>query len=160
MLNQEIIDGLGAFIETARECGRALEEQGQVQRDHNGSFTECYSEDGKWAYMSECYGDRSCGGFEKVSHDGKVVWMLVFYSVVESGTTDIGRVNECLRRAHRNVPPESTSMRGPEEFTFHKEKWSYLCRQHGDIALFHGTESIRSATSLICSSRYSGGFVE
>lgn len=114
-------------------------------------------ERGNWIYTDTYFGNLVDCGQERVSEDGKVIWIMAYRGGILKEHEDLrkkafGFLKKCIRMA-----PEDFPVRGPEKVE--DGDWVYENTWKGDIESFVGEENIYFKGEKICFRNYFGGLV-
>ena len=123
------------------------------QPDHSTTIS---FEQGPWRLDDNFFGGEPYGGREVVFHEGRPVWMLVYFGWVAE-EHDASPLYEVLRHALARMPADHP-YRGPTEFV--DGPFKYVNEWTGDIGRVAGREQIILDDSVAYAADYSGGWVD
>jgi hypothetical protein len=147
--------GLRAFLRKANQAGYAGGDEKQWVKESDGSLTILF-EDGVWKSHDNFFGGEPYGGRTVVFHDGRPVWMLVYYGWVAEGS-DPAKLYGVLKNALK-VMPTDAQYRGPARYQ--EDRFVYTNHWEGVLDRVSGREDIVEGTKLVYRAEYSGGLVD
>jgi hypothetical protein len=146
---------LKQFIHEASKNTYASGNSDIRKKEKDGSTTIVY-ENGDYKYHDNYFGGEPYGGREVVFHNGKPIWMMVYYGYMTEDS-DQGEVTEVLLGALSNSTVD-IPYRGPKEFV--KGDYKYINELDGQVENFNGIEKIFKGNELVYTARYVGGMVD
>jgi hypothetical protein len=126
--------------------------QAEIQKHSNGAKIITFKED-PWKMIDTFYGGEPYGGSLVIEHDGRAVWMQVYYGQVFDTKLSVKEVYDFLRLALREPSPEHP-FRGPDSFK--QGSLEYRDQPQGDFIAYSGEESISEDGKEIYRAKYLG----
>lgn len=148
-------EDLRQFLVDANAAGYAGGDEKQWLKEPDGSTTIVFEREG-WRSHDNFFGGEPYGGRTVVFHEGKPVWMMVYYGWVVADL-EANSVYDILRKALMQMP-EDCPLRGPTEFN--DASFTYTNSWNGHIDSFAGQEQIRQHERIIYEAGYAGGWVD
>lgn len=146
---------LGLFLVKSNEAGYAGGQEKKWIREDDGSLTIVF-EDGSWKSHDNFFGGEPYGGRTVVFHEGRPVWILVYYGWVDEQSNP-DELYAVLRNALKEMPA-AAPYRGPGRYE--EGQFTYLNRWEGELARFVGREEIQESSRLTYQAEYAGGWVD
>jgi len=146
---------LKQFIIQTNKAGYAGGEEKKWIKESDGSTTIPF-EKGEWRSHDNFFGGEPYGGRTVVFHNGKPVWIMVYYGWI-SGDTSVDPIYAILRNALMKMPEEHP-YRGPKEYK--ENEYTYTNSWQGELEQFSGEEKITQGKKLIYKASYLGGLVD
>lgn len=113
-------------------------------------------EEGKWKFHDNYFGGEPFGGREVISHNQKVVWIMVYYGFVEDISLQ-DQIYTFLKEALLLFTDEQP-YRGPSRHE--NGDWLYVNKVNGNFDNFIGEEVISYKNQEVYRTRYQGGVVD
>ncbi len=148
-------EALRRFLVDSNKAGYAGGDERKWTKEPDASTTISF-ESGSWRLHDNFFGGEPYGGRTVVFHEGKPVWMMVYYGWVVEGM-EANPVYGVLRNALMQMP-EAHPFRGPIKYD--EGKFAYANSWNGDVARFLGEEQITYGDRLIYKANYIGGVVD
>ena len=146
---------LGLFLLKSNGAGYAGGDEKKWTREDDGSLTIVFG-DGPWKSHDNFFGGEPYGGRTDVFHEGRSVWLLVYYGwVAQESSPD--QLYAVLRNALKQMPP-AAPYRGPERYG--EGQFTYVNHWEGELGRFTGREEIYKASKLTYQAEYAGGWVD
>lgn len=149
------ITQLKQFLLDSNKAGYAGGEAKKWIKEKDGSTTIPF-EKGDFRSHDNFFGGEPYGGRVVVFHQGKPVWIMVYYGWVTENTP-ADPVYAILRQALMRMPGEAP-FRGPEQYV--ENGLAYMNAWEGDVARFSGEEKILKERAVLYKACYLGGLVD
>lgn len=149
------IERLRDFLIASNQAGYAGGEEKKWIKESDGSTTIPY-EKGLWRSHDNFFGGEPYGGRTVVFHEGKPVWIMLYYGWVIEGV-DTNLVYGILRKALMKMP-EDHPYRGPKKLV--DGDLTYTNRWSGELERFSGQEEITQDDKLVYKANYMGGWID
>ncbi len=146
---------LKEFLFASNKAGYAGGESKKWIKERDGSTTIPFEKD-DWKSHDNFFGGEPYGGRTVVFHEGKPVWIMIYYGLVVE-EADTNQVYKILRQALIKMPNDYP-YRGPKKYK--NDKYTYINNWQGEIDRFCGEEKIFQGKKLIYKANYMGGWVD
>lgn len=146
---------LKQFLVDANKAGYASGETRKWIEENDGSTTIRYKK-GSWEYDDNFFGGEPFGGRTVVFHEGRAVWMMVYYGWVQE-EIETNSIFAILRNALAQIP-EAYPYRGPENYK--EGEFTYSNSWKGEVDRFTGSEQITKGNKMMYMADYMGGLVD
>lgn len=140
----------------ANEAGYASGDEKQEIKEPDGSKTILFEKE-PWKSIDNYDGGEPYSGHTKVLLNGKTVFTMGYFGVVDQSVQDFGPVYRFLRKALLLMPADHP-YRGPEELK--EGDYEYKNKWEGEVGQFKGREEIYQNGALIYWANYFGGLVD
>jgi hypothetical protein len=150
------IQELKQFILEANGKGYATGEEKTRIKENDGSMTIKYSS-GEWKMVDNYVGGEPYAGMTKIFFQEKVVWVMVYYGVVDKKVNGFKDVYGFLMKSLLQMPADYP-YRGPKEFS--EGEWKYVNKWSGEVEQFKGEEKIYLKGETVFWTKYIGGVVD
>lgn len=146
---------LKQFLIDSNNSGYAGGKEKEWVKEEDGSTTIPFTKD-DWESHDNFFGGEPYGGRTVVFHEGKPVWMMVYYGWVEEGA-ETNPIYAILRNALKQMPADYP-YRGPKEYS--ENEYAYTNNWNGEVDRFSGSEQITQNGKVIYKADYMGGLVD
>ena len=146
---------LKSFLLAANAAGYASGDLKNRIKESDGSTTITYTE-GPWKSVDNYAGGEPYAGATKVSFEGKVEFMMVYYGAVLLGE-NFNEVYAFLIKALQHMPKDFP-YRGPKDYS--EGEWQYKNSWTGEVSEFSGEEEIYKNAQKVFWTKYLGGLVD
>jgi hypothetical protein len=119
-------------------------------------FSEMRFEEGDWRYRDRYTGINPYGGHEFIWHKDQPVWMKSYIAEIISDTRSPDEIY-AFQREVLGKPDPSHPMRGPARYK--NGSYRYENSVVGDLARFHGEESILFQGETVYRMMFHGGLI-
>jgi hypothetical protein len=113
--------------------------------------------DGDWAYLDSYFGGRDFIGQEVVYYQGKPVWAMNYYGrILRADLITPAQAGQVIKTSLSKMYLEGRFLGG---FEYKLEGFTYTDASEGEVASFHGRESISRLGETAYELFYHGGLI-